>query len=54
MIKLRGDTNLSDEYILVEAELIQGTMYEWKYDVYNVTDDTVEVGNVSFREKTKG
>ena len=54
LIKLRGDTNLSDEYILVEAELIQGTMYEWKYDVYNVTDDTVEVGNVSFREKTKG
>lgn len=54
LIKLRGDTNLSDEYILVETELIQGTMYEWKFDLHSITADEVEVSNVSFREKAKG
>lgn len=52
-IKLRGNTNLADEYIIVSVQLTQGMMYEWSFDVVDLTTDTGSVKNITFHAKGK-
>ncbi len=47
-IKLRGDTNLADEYILTSAVLLEGMLYNWSFDVISISPEEVRVRNLSF------
>lgn len=47
-IKLRGDTNLADEYIITSAVLQEGMLYDWSFDVLAISPEEIRVRDISF------
>ena len=48
-LKLRANSNLRDEYIGIQAELQQGCMYEWSYDLEEISSNAVTINHLSFK-----
>ena len=47
-LKLRGNTNIKDEYIGSYVCLTQDSMYEWSYEAESISPDAVTVSDLSF------
>lgn len=48
-LKLRANSNLKDEYIGEYIELEEGAIYEWSYEVTEITPNRVIVKDISFK-----
>ena len=47
--QVRANSNLRDEYIGIQAELQQGCMYEWSYDLEEISSNAVTINHLSFK-----
>lgn len=48
VIRLRGNSNLQDESIFAEIEMIEGMFYDWKYQINKFDPTEIEIEDWSF------